>query len=556
MKSNENLYPPIRKLILLVISIVILPHILIAQYDNKLKDEIILTMKHATKFFADSISEKGGYLSHYLPDLSRRWGELEAYPTMVWTQNPGTVSMGNTFLDAYFATNDEYYYLQAKKAANALKLGQLSCGGWNYFINFDDENSTINWYNTVGKNAWRLEEFQHYYGNATFDDETTSGAAFFLLRFYLTKFDSTIRPPLEAAISLILKSQYPLGGWPQRFPLMNDFVKDGHPDYTSFYTFNDNVIWQNIKFLIACYSTLPAIQDFDLVSDHQLLDAIKSGMEFILLSQQPKPFAGWSQQYNMDLEPAGARTYEPESLDPQYTAANIKILLKCYELTGEKKYLERIPDAINWLDEAKLKSTSREGIYVYAKFVDPKSGKPLFTHRLGTNVNSGHYYVNEDSSKTPGHYRNFRLINLKKLKNEYQNILTLDSEKIISNSPLFKIYNDNFSLIKKFDEVTEFLEFSDFDNNTITTSKNMIEKIISALDDRGRWLVSGLNTSNPYIGDANDGDSNSKEYMTTNVGDKFDTSPYRDKSDQKYISTAVYSFYMKRLIEYLKNSEN
>jgi hypothetical protein len=44
--------------------------------------------------------------------------------------------------------------------------------------------------------------------------------------------------------------------------------------------------------------------------------------------------------------------------------------------------------------------------------------------------------------------------------------------------------------------------------------------------------------------------------MTTNVGDKYDTSPYRDKSDQKYISTGVYTFYMRALINYLKKIED
>lgn len=65
--------------------------------------------------------------------------------------------------------------------------GQLECGGWNYVFDFAGENSLKSWYDTVGKNGWRLEEFQHYYGNATYDDAGTMEAAKFLLRMYVEK---------------------------------------------------------------------------------------------------------------------------------------------------------------------------------------------------------------------------------------------------------------------------------------------------------------------------------------------------------------------------------
>ena len=51
-------------------------------------------------------------------------------------------------------------------------------------VDFAGERSLREWYDTVGKNGWRLEEFQHYWGNATFDDAGTAEAAKFLLRLY------------------------------------------------------------------------------------------------------------------------------------------------------------------------------------------------------------------------------------------------------------------------------------------------------------------------------------------------------------------------------------
>lgn len=89
-------------------------------------------------------------------------------------------------------------------------------------FDFAGENSIRQWYATIGKNAWRLEEFQHYYGNATFDDEGTMQAAKFLLRLYVEKYDPAYRAPLEKTIRFVLESQYPIGGWPQRYPLKHD----------------------------------------------------------------------------------------------------------------------------------------------------------------------------------------------------------------------------------------------------------------------------------------------------------------------------------------------
>ena len=86
------------------------------------RDQVLATMRKATTFMAEKAAYEGGYVWSYLPDFSRRFGEMEAYPTMIWVQPPGTATMGHLFLDAYHATGDEYYYEAAKKAAQALSL--------------------------------------------------------------------------------------------------------------------------------------------------------------------------------------------------------------------------------------------------------------------------------------------------------------------------------------------------------------------------------------------------------------------------------------------------
>ena len=287
------------------------------------RSQVEQTMKRATTYMVEKVSTNGGYVWSYLPDGSRRWGEIEAKPSMVWVQPPGTGTMGHLFLDAYHATGDEYYYQAAEKVAGALILGQHRSGGWNYFIDFAGPASTQHWYETIGKNAWRMEEFQHYADNGTFDDAGTSEAMQFLLRLYLEKRDPKYRPALDKAISFVLDSQYPNGGWPQRWP-----YDPTYPDYQKYITFNDDVAAENIKFLTMVYRTL---------GDTRARDAIDRAMNIFLVTQQAAPQAGWGLQHDLDLKPVGARSYEPKSLATHTTAANIQQLMNFYRLTGDRK---------------------------------------------------------------------------------------------------------------------------------------------------------------------------------------------------------------------------
>ena len=263
-------------------------------------------------------------------------------------------------------------------------------------FDFAGENSIRQWYATIGKSAWRLEEFQHYYGNATFDDEGTMQAAKFLLRLYVEKYDPAYRAPLEKTIRFVLESQYPIGGWPQRYPLKYDHPFQGKPDYSSFITLNDDVIPENIDFLVQCYQTL-GMQD--------LKAPIMRALNCVLILQQGTPYAGWADQYTVnDLQPAHARSYEPRSINTGTTAHIIMKLMDYYRLTGETKFLSGIPAAIQFLESMKLpeseakkwKQPARDNAILVPRVIDPESGKPLYVHRKGSNVTNGGYYIDQN----------------------------------------------------------------------------------------------------------------------------------------------------------------
>ena len=502
------------------------------------KETALETMKKATRFMVEKVGYKGAYVWTYLPDLSRRWGELEAYPSMGWVQDPGTGSMGHLFLDAYHATGDEYYYQAACEIANTLIEAQLPCGGWNYMFDFDGENSLTQWYATIGKQAWRMEEFHHYYGNATFDDGATVGAAKFLLRIYEEKNDSAFRPALDKAICFVLESQYPSGGWPQRYPLSYDHVFRGNPDYTSFITLNDDVCLNNIEFLLQCYQTIGL---------KNIKEPIERAMDLLIRLQNPKPYAGWADQYTVnDLKPAQARSYEPRAINTSTTVEMIYLLMYYYRLSGNAKFLAGIPDAINFLESMKLsdEDVKRSGRTIRNKseqlnprYINPETGIPQFIHRKGSNIFNGEYYFDQIPENTVSHIGSFAVVNIPQLRKELKEIRQIPVEELTKDSPL--LYGGKKSLPR-------------FYSRTYNYPGNPgVQSIIESLSREGCWLTPISMTSNPYKVCPDLPPSNETKYAATRVGDEYDTSTYPSEIPVMGISTSVYIANMMKLITFI-----
>lgn len=534
-----------RCLVLSIFSCALFFHDISNAQANKIdKQNILDCIKTATEFFDENLSVNGGYVWTYSLDRQRRWGEMEAYPSMIWIQGPGTVAMGNCFLDIYSATKDEYYYLLAIKSGDALIKGQLECGGWNYFIDFAGQESTRRWYETIGKNGWRLEEFQHYYGNATFDDYTTTGAAKFLLRLFLVKRNERVWEALNKAIDLILKSQYEIGGWPQRYPPTDTFEKNGNPDYTSYLTMNDGVSWNNTCFLFSCYAVF---------QDEKFVEPIHRAMNFFLKSLQPKPQSGWALQYTPDLKPVSARTYEPAALDPQYTARYSKALMRFYHLTADKKFLESIPDIIKWIESVRI--SGNDQFCTVPTFVELGTNQPLYLHRTGSNVKSGKYYFDHEDKNLISHYNSTRVINLAELKSEYEKTLNLELNSPGSDGFIFPKSYSVSTGVERIKIIQDFLEIeNEFFFQRPGKDFNMILNIMNQLDENGRWLTKDVFISNPYLEEPEEGNTSANDYTDSRVGDKFDTSPFQNTSDEMYISTALYLRNIRMLLGFIADN--
>ena len=259
--------------------------------------------------------------------MTRRWGEMEATPTMIWIQPPGTPTMGHLFLDAYHATGDDYYYRAAEQVAVRADVRAASLGRLELHRRFRRRASLRKWYDTIGKNAWRLEEFQHYYGNATFDDAGTAESAKFLLAPAMSRrSDPKYKAPLDKAIKFVLDSQYPIGVWPQRFPRAGRGVARA----AGLHRLRDVQRRRRGGEHGFSADVLPGASAIE-----RLIDPIIRGMNAFIVTQLGQPQPAWGLQHTLDLQPAGARTYEPKALVTHTTAANIGLLIRFYRLTGE-----------------------------------------------------------------------------------------------------------------------------------------------------------------------------------------------------------------------------
>ncbi len=386
------------------------------------RGEVLAAMKKATGFMTGKVALHGGYVWLVSDDLQRRWGEIAARPSQIWLQG-GTERMGEVFLDAYEATADAQFLDAARGAADALVFGQHPRGGFHYFVDFDPKGIP-EWYETqASKYRWGYEEYRHYYGNATYDDQVTADAARFLLRFYRVTHEAAYREPALKALSFVLESQYPNGAWPQRFPLRYDYAHDGLPDYTSFYTLNDGAMLGIVELLLDASDTF---------ADERYLESARRGVNALIALQGPDGQAAWAEQHGPDLRPIAARTHEPAGYVIRESVMTLRMLQQFYLLTGDARFLAPIPRCLDWFERVNREIAEQK--YPVPRYWEPVSNKPLYVVRTDelTAEGYGKYLWTTDPAKTrceggPCKGDGKPLVDVARLRADYQRIASLDA---------------------------------------------------------------------------------------------------------------------------------
>jgi len=358
------------------LALALLPLALGAAQAAHLADDALDAMKRATEFFTARVACHGGYLWRYSEDLEHREGEGKATETQVWVQPPGTPAVGLAFVRAYQATGDRQFLDAALAAARALVFGQMRSGGWQYLIDFSPAASRRFAYRHLpppksGKTRVR----------STLDDNTTQAALRHLMAVDQLVNDEKVHDAVAFGLDALLKAQLPRGGWPQVFgqpppeQKFATYVKielDGSRTthrrptrYWHYYTFNDGTINDCVAVCLEAHQRY---------NDKRFLHAARRAGDFIIAAQLKPPQAGWAQQYTHDLKPEWARKFEPPAVCSAVTSRNIRTLIELWLATGDAKYLEPIPPALDWLERSRLPGDEPR----WARFYELGTNRPLY----------------------------------------------------------------------------------------------------------------------------------------------------------------------------------
>jgi len=457
-------------------------------------------VRKAAEFYWKKVSTQGGYHYYYAENLSYGRSEHGEGPTQIEVQREATPSVGLAYLRAFDATGNRFYLEAARAAAHALVQGQQCSGGWEYLIEFDPEKRKKYPYRTDNNCGVRPSDIvvpasasQHY---TTLDDNVTQAAVRLLMRVdrELKFEDAKIHEAVRFALDQLMKAQYPNGAWPQRYHQFADPAKFPPkkasypeswprtwpgPEYRFLYTFNDNAISDLIDMFLEAWR---------IYGDDRYRKAAERGGEFILLAQMPDPQPAWAQQYDVNMHPSWARIFEPPSVTGGESQGIIRALLVLYRETGDKKYLEPVQRALNYLKRSVLPPTDKSsearrrlkpGEPVLARFYELKTNRPLYITK-GTRVSVldggatlvGGYQLSYSDESVITHYG--VLVSgaqLVEIEADYQRLLTADPSTL--RRPV------------------KLRGLSPWSTGSRTPRPLEASEVIAKMDPRGAWVEEG-----------------------------------------------------------------
>jgi hypothetical protein len=170
-------------------------------------------------------------------------------------------------------------------------------------------------------------------------------------------------------IDYLLAAQYPNGGWPQFYPLRDD--------YSRHITFNDNAMIDVVTIMEDVARAKTPFDYVDAVRRSKAAEAVRRAVDVVLASQVVVngTLTAWCAQHDaVTLEPRPARAYEHVSLSGAETTGIVRFLMR-QPRTPE---IERAVDAaVSWLRAV------RQPDGQWARFYQIGTNKPIFSGRDG-----------------------------------------------------------------------------------------------------------------------------------------------------------------------------
>ncbi len=233
--------------------------------------------------------------------------------------------------------------------------------------------------------------------DSTIDNGATTTEIETLARVYAATGHARFADGARAGIDYLLRAQYPNGGWPQYFPLRDD--------YSRHVTFNDDAIVRVLTTLRDVAAGGAPYEFVDAPRRERVQAAVDRGLEVILDSQirVNGQLTVWCAQHDtVTLAPATARTYELPSFSGSESVRIVRYLmsvprpsgrvvaavnaavewLRAHALTGIR--VDRRPDPAAPRGYDLLVVDDPAAPLLWARFYDLDTGKPIFVGRDGT----------------------------------------------------------------------------------------------------------------------------------------------------------------------------
>jgi len=183
--------------------------------------------------------------------------------------------------------------------------------------------------------------------NTTFDNRTTYSHIAALCKVNAVSPNDKYKQAALKGLDFILAAQYPNGGWPQYYPLKND--------YSRHITFNDDAYSGIMLFLRDIIEGKPEYDFIDAKRKARLQKAYQKGLECILAAQindNGTPTA-WCQQHNeTTLAPDWARKFEPPAICNGESVDVVQLLMSIQNPSPAVK--DAIQNAVAWFNASKI----------------------------------------------------------------------------------------------------------------------------------------------------------------------------------------------------------
>jgi hypothetical protein len=458
------------------------------------KQKALTALHKAVEFYLTEVATEAGYHPGYTVHISSgnsgeedKWHISGRGPQTVQNATP---TVGMAYLEAWEATGDRFFLEAARSAAHGMLMGQMCSGGWDEReTELDPENRKNYRFRADGgcpdAGHWSRDYYKPYETGdeqvgkrrnmTNLDNNITQSVVRMMMRVdrALSFGDKAIHDGALHAIDYLVEAQYPIGAWPRNyekcgnprfFPVIPASYPDSwsftwtRPDFYSYYNINDDCT------LNVMDAMLEAAR---IYNDPKYRESAERAGAFLLLAQMPDPQPAWAQQYNPRMHPSWARSMEPPAVSGRESVSVLHALLALYRETGNKKFLEPVPRAVDYL---KRSSYVRNGRRLIARFYELRTDRPLYITPGSPDTRKITY---SDERIKRGYTFATSAEPLDRIAAEYRRLLAAEAEDIRRPEKLksLKPFTYNPPAPMSEDELTE-----------------KVSGIISALDQRGAWL--------------------------------------------------------------------